>query len=166
MYSTFFFQVLNVVRLTLSSQKVNLVSIDNPNPTKYTENHPIPVDRTLTDFTVSVAGLRPTVNVYNPRGFHSNNVTQLLDLANVKIVSVKVSYLWRNFPLDNRITRDFLDLLETSFIKRTIHDRSLQLISNILIVLQLLLENIGDPQYILPLWLDFGCFLVSLAFQR
>uniref|UniRef100_A0A8D8RUI3 Hemicentin-1 n=1 Tax=Cacopsylla melanoneura TaxID=428564 RepID=A0A8D8RUI3_9HEMI len=83
-------EVLDFVRLSLSSQKVNLLTVDSPNPTRYPEKHPLPVDGTLTTFTISVSGKRPTVDVYNPRGFYSNNnVTQLLDLPNVKIITVQ-----------------------------------------------------------------------------
>ncbi|XP_026680866.1 hemicentin-1-like [Diaphorina citri] len=80
-------EVLNFVRLSLNSLKVNLFSVDNPNPT-VGENHGIPIDKTLKEFTVSVAGLKPLVNIYNPQG-RPSDVTPLLDLDHVKIVSVK-----------------------------------------------------------------------------
>ncbi|KAK8732672.1 hypothetical protein OTU49_006872 [Cherax quadricarinatus] len=85
-------EVLNFVRLSLESRKVNLLSIDRESEGPGEENLPLLVDRTLKHFTISVSGEKPKIQIYGPEGedvSQDKGVENLLALENVKIVGVK-----------------------------------------------------------------------------
>ncbi|XP_069163060.1 hemicentin-1 isoform X2 [Procambarus clarkii] len=85
-------EVLNFVRLSLESRKVNLLSIDRVSEGPGEENLPLLVDRTLKHFTISVSGEKPKIQIYGPEGedvSKNEGVENLLALENVKIVGVK-----------------------------------------------------------------------------
>ncbi|XP_042230990.1 hemicentin-1-like isoform X2 [Homarus americanus] len=85
-------EVLNFVRLSLESRKVNLLSIDRESEGPGEENLPLLVDRTLKHFTISVSGEKPKIQIYGPEGedvSQNTGVENLLALENVKIVGVK-----------------------------------------------------------------------------
>lgn len=57
------FQVLNFVRLSLESRKVNLLSVDRKSEEPGEENLQLLVDKTLREFTISVSGQKPKIEV-------------------------------------------------------------------------------------------------------
>ncbi|KAJ1520885.1 hypothetical protein ONE63_003968 [Megalurothrips usitatus] len=82
--------VLNFVRRTLDSQKVNLGSVDLLQAGK--KEHAVQVDETIREFTVSVSGEHPHISVVNPEGIKLDSspaLQSILDLDNVKVVAVK-----------------------------------------------------------------------------
>ncbi|XP_071515843.1 hemicentin-1-like [Panulirus ornatus] len=85
-------EVLNFVRLSLDSRKVNLLSIDRESEGPGEENLPLQIDRTLKQFTISVSGEKPKIQIFGPQGediSQDKEVENLLALDNVKIVGVK-----------------------------------------------------------------------------
>jgi hypothetical protein len=80
------------VNLEKKEKQVNLLSVDYPKAAKEGRPHPIQVDESLKEFTVSVSGSNPTLTIINPGGKQavSPQVTPLLDLVHVKVVNVKV----------------------------------------------------------------------------
>lgn len=57
------FQVLNFVRVSLESHRVNLLSFDGDVHGPGEENLPLLVDNTLKEFTISVSGEKPKIHV-------------------------------------------------------------------------------------------------------
>ncbi|XP_075228407.1 hemicentin-1-like isoform X2 [Lycorma delicatula] len=89
-------EVLNFIRLSLphTPQKVNLLSVDHVGDAakkKSRHNLSLPIDKTLSEFTVSVSGKKATLGVVDPDGAPAvpPKVTSLLNLENVKVVSIK-----------------------------------------------------------------------------
>ncbi|XP_066942937.1 hemicentin-1-like isoform X1 [Macrobrachium rosenbergii] len=86
-------EVLNFVQLSLASRKVNLLSLDRESDGPGEESLPLLVDQTIKEFTVSVSGERPKIQIVDPLGEdvtkQEDRVEDLLDLENVKIVGVK-----------------------------------------------------------------------------
>jgi len=82
-------QVLQFVRLSLQSRKVNLLSVDKPGPS--TDEHSVFVDESLQEFTVSVSGVNPHIGVVSPTGEPVEGPPKLntvLSLQNIKAVNV------------------------------------------------------------------------------
>jgi hypothetical protein len=82
-------QVLQFVRMSLQSRKVNLLSVNKPGPS--TDEHNLFVDESLQEFTVSVSGLNPQIGVMNPEGKPVEGPPKLntvLSLQNIKAVNV------------------------------------------------------------------------------
>ncbi|XP_050723288.1 hemicentin-1-like isoform X2 [Eriocheir sinensis] len=85
-------EVLNFVRVSLESHRVNLLSLDHGEHGPGEESLPLLVDNTLKEFTISVSGEKPKIQIYGPSGEdvrEEENVEDLLSLENVKIVGVK-----------------------------------------------------------------------------
>ncbi|XP_068231428.1 hemicentin-1-like [Palaemon carinicauda] len=86
-------EVLNFVQLSLASRKVNLLSLDRESSGPGEESLPLLVDQTIKEFTVSVSGEKPKIQIVDPLGEdvtqQEDRVEDLLDLENVKIVGVK-----------------------------------------------------------------------------
>ncbi|XP_063600047.1 hemicentin-1-like [Penaeus indicus] len=85
-------KVLTFVELSLESRKVNLLSLDRETLGPGEENLPLLVDQTLKQFTISVAGKKPKIEIYGPRGedvTRKEGVEELLTLENVKVLGVK-----------------------------------------------------------------------------
>ncbi|KAB7496275.1 hypothetical protein Anas_07063, partial [Armadillidium nasatum] len=84
---------LNFVRLSLESRKVNLLSVDRKSEEPGEENLQLLVDKTLREFTISVSGQKPKIEIFRPEleGNYKKEekVDELLNLENVKIVGVK-----------------------------------------------------------------------------
>lgn len=82
-------QVLQFVRLSLQSRKVNLLSVDKPGPS--TDEHSVFVDDSMQEFTVSVSGVNPHIGVVSPAGEPVEGPPKLntvLSLQNIKAVNV------------------------------------------------------------------------------
>jgi len=60
------FQVLNFVRVAVQSRKVNLVSIDRQTGDDIWLE--LPIDSLLQEFTVSVSGPKPNIEITDPNG--------------------------------------------------------------------------------------------------
>ncbi|RXG69659.1 Hemicentin-1 [Armadillidium vulgare] len=56
-------EVLNFVRLSLESRKVNLLSVDRKSEEPGEENLQLLVDKTLREFTISVSGQKPKIEI-------------------------------------------------------------------------------------------------------
>ncbi|XP_076053538.1 hemicentin-1-like, partial [Oratosquilla oratoria] len=86
-------EVLNFVRISLESRKVNLLSLDRESFGPGEENLELVVDDTLKEFTVSVAGEKPKVEILAPPLKNGqrveSKVEELLALENVRIVGVR-----------------------------------------------------------------------------
>lgn len=83
-------QVLNFVESSLKLKKVNLLSVNKPLPA--TEKHNIYIDESVKEFTVSVSGRKPKIEVVDPQGHDIEGPPKLepvLNLENVKVISVK-----------------------------------------------------------------------------
>ncbi|MPC08143.1 Hemicentin-1 [Portunus trituberculatus] len=84
--------VLDFVRVSLESRKVNLLSFNREDFGPGEENIPLLIDPTLKQFTISVSGEKPKIEIYDAAGRYikeEEGVEHLLDLENVKIVGVK-----------------------------------------------------------------------------
>ncbi|KAJ4441696.1 hypothetical protein ANN_11554 [Periplaneta americana] len=82
-------EVLQFVRMSLQSRKVNLLSVNNPGPSR--DEHNLFVDESLQEFTVSVSGLNPQIGVVDPKGKPVEGPPQLntvLSLQNIKAINV------------------------------------------------------------------------------
>lgn len=85
-------EVLDFVRVSLESRKVNLLSLDREDFGPGEENLPLLIDPTLKQFTISVSGEKPKIEIFDAAGKdirEEEGVEDLLDLENVKIVGVK-----------------------------------------------------------------------------
>ncbi|XP_063876640.1 hemicentin-1-like isoform X2 [Scylla paramamosain] len=85
-------EVLDFVRVSLESHKVNLLSLDREDFGPGEESLPLLVDPTLKQFTISVSGEKPKIEIFDAAGKdirEEEGVEDLLDLENVKIVGVK-----------------------------------------------------------------------------
>ncbi|KAK3876548.1 hypothetical protein Pcinc_018676 [Petrolisthes cinctipes] len=85
-------EVLSFVRVSLEARKVNLLSVDRESDGPGEENLPLLVDPTLKQFTISVSGQKPKIEIVGPEGEtvgEPEGVENLLALDNVKIVGVK-----------------------------------------------------------------------------
>lgn len=65
---------------------VPLKSMDSKTPESH--NIDLNVDSTLKEFSVSVAGHRPTIEISDPHHIPYNNTKSVLDLENIKVVNV------------------------------------------------------------------------------
>jgi hypothetical protein len=82
-------QVLQFVRMSLQSRKVNLLSVNKPGPS--TDEHNLFVDESLQEFTVSVSGANPEIGLMDPEGKPVEGppkLTTVLSLQNIKAVNV------------------------------------------------------------------------------
>ena len=59
-------QVLNFVRVAVQSRKVNLVSIDRDSGDDVWLE--LPIDTLLQEFTVSISGPKPNIEITDPNG--------------------------------------------------------------------------------------------------
>lgn len=89
--------MLNFIRLSLphKPQKVNLLSVDHlENSTVSKTNHSLslPVDKSLSEFTVSISGRKASLGIVDPHGELAvpPKATEMLNLENVKVINVKV----------------------------------------------------------------------------
>ncbi|XP_068081375.1 hemicentin-1 isoform X2 [Anabrus simplex] len=81
--------VLKFVRLSLETRKVNLLSVNKPGPSR--DEHKVIVDGSLQEFTVSVSGRNPSIDVEDPGGKPVKGPPKLdpiLTLENVRVVKV------------------------------------------------------------------------------
>ncbi|XP_041969613.1 hemicentin-2-like [Aricia agestis] len=82
-------KVLDFVRSSIKGRSVNLASAVNPPGYNYTKQ--IPVDKSVSEVTVSVSGANPQIHVINPSGEEITGPPQLvttLDLSEIMIVKV------------------------------------------------------------------------------
>lgn len=82
-------QVLQFVRQSLQSRKVNLLSVNKPGPS--IDEHNVLVDESLQEFTISVSGTNPHIGVVSPDGKPVEGPPKLntvLSLQNIKAVNV------------------------------------------------------------------------------
>ncbi|XP_058450901.1 hemicentin-1-like [Malaya genurostris] len=79
-------QVLRSIKGTLNVDHVPLKSVDSG----IAETHDIDlnVDNTLKEFSVSVAGYRPNIEIIDPQDVLYNSSRAVLDLENIKVVNV------------------------------------------------------------------------------
>lgn len=80
-------QVLDFVRKTLDSRRENLLVVTNVSPTNKSP-HKVAIDSSLDQFTISVSGTNPKIDVVNPEGEHINEppkIEQILDLENIQV---------------------------------------------------------------------------------
>lgn len=80
-------QVLDFVRKTLDSRRENLLVVTNVSPTNKSP-HKVAIDNSLDQFTISVSGTNPKIDVVNPEGEHINEppkIEQILDLENIQV---------------------------------------------------------------------------------
>ncbi|KAG0728609.1 Hemicentin-2 [Chionoecetes opilio] len=85
-------EVLDFVRMSLDSHKVNLLSLDREVYGPGEATLPLLVDPTLKQFTISVSGEKPKIEIFDPSGKdvrEQDGIEDLLDLDNVKIVGIK-----------------------------------------------------------------------------
>ncbi|XP_077986992.1 hemicentin-1-like [Glandiceps talaboti] len=83
-------EVLNFVRLSIASRKVQLITVDYDY--EGTSLHTLPIDQALKEFTVSVSGDNPSIMLEDPMGrkmTKENGLLELLKINNVYVVSVK-----------------------------------------------------------------------------
>ncbi|XP_071802833.1 hemicentin-1-like isoform X2 [Asterias amurensis] len=91
-------EVLRFVEISLQSRKVNLISTNHRSSANTTFT--LPIDSNLTQFTLSVSGLNPYIELRDPSGrlvkVGDPGVEKQLDLDNVHIISVNepVDGLW------------------------------------------------------------------------
>ncbi|KAM3966057.1 hemicentin-1 [Aphomia sociella] len=82
-------KVLDFVRSSIRGRSVNLGSVVKPAGHNYTQE--VPIDRTLSEVTVSVSGAKPKIKVVNPSGKELMGPPQLvttLDLSEIMVVKV------------------------------------------------------------------------------
>ncbi|KAL4706432.1 hypothetical protein ACJJTC_010915 [Scirpophaga incertulas] len=82
-------KVLEMVRTSLKGRNVNLGAVVLPAGYNYTQG--IPVDSSVAEVTVSVAGSRPQITVLDPKGRELTGPPQLvttLDLSEIMVVKV------------------------------------------------------------------------------
>ncbi|CAG2056978.1 unnamed protein product, partial [Timema podura] len=78
--------ILRFVRHSLNSRRVNLLSVTGA--ANMTGEHELSVDESLSEFTVSVSGHRPVVNVTDPAGLPVTGPPKLHPLVNLENVTV------------------------------------------------------------------------------
>ncbi|XP_062562795.1 hemicentin-1-like [Armigeres subalbatus] len=78
--------VLLGIKEMMSIDHVPLKSVDSN--TSETHDIDLSVDSTLKEFSVSVAGHRPKIEIIDPRHTPYNNTRSVLDLENIKVVNV------------------------------------------------------------------------------
>nr|CAD7441765.1 unnamed protein product [Timema bartmani] len=79
-------KILRFVRHSLNSRRVNLLSVTGA--ANMTGEHELSVDESLSEFTVSVSGHRPVVNVTDPAGLPVTGPPKLHPLVNLENVTV------------------------------------------------------------------------------
>nr|CAD7409972.1 unnamed protein product [Timema cristinae] len=79
-------RILRFVRHSLNSRRVNLLSVTGA--ANMTGEHELNVDESLSEFTVSVSGHRPVVNVTDPAGLPVTGPPKLHPLVNLENVTV------------------------------------------------------------------------------
>nr|CAD7197525.1 unnamed protein product [Timema douglasi] len=79
-------EILRFVRHSLNSRRVNLLSVTGA--ANMTGEHELSVDESLSEFTVSVSGHRPVVNVTDPAGLPVTGPPKLHPLVNLENVTV------------------------------------------------------------------------------
>uniref|UniRef100_A0AAG5CQZ0 Cell adhesion molecule n=1 Tax=Anopheles atroparvus TaxID=41427 RepID=A0AAG5CQZ0_ANOAO len=79
-------EVLLAIRNTMDISHVPLKAIDSSKP----EEHDIDlnVDSTLKEFSVSVAGVKPTIEILDPQRAPYNRTRDVLNLENIRVVNV------------------------------------------------------------------------------
>uniref|UniRef100_A0A182MNL9 Hemicentin-1 n=1 Tax=Anopheles culicifacies TaxID=139723 RepID=A0A182MNL9_9DIPT len=79
-------EVLLAIRSTMDIDHVPLKAIDSALP----EQHEIDlnVDSTLREFSVSVAGVKPTIEILDPKLVPYNRTREVLNLENIRVVNV------------------------------------------------------------------------------
>lgn len=88
-----FSQVLEFIRLSLGSRRVNLLAVDSANSTIATKTYDVPVDETVKELTFSLAGKKTRIEIADSAGKRLNASSDghlLLNLENIKIISVLV----------------------------------------------------------------------------
>ncbi|EAT36338.1 AAEL011566-PA [Aedes aegypti] len=78
--------VLLGIKGMMNIDHVPLKSVDSKTPESH--NIDLNVDSTLKEFSVSVAGHRPTIEISDPHHIPYNNTKSVLDLENIKVVNV------------------------------------------------------------------------------
>ncbi|XP_019553970.3 hemicentin-1 [Aedes albopictus] len=78
--------VLVGIKGMMNIDHVPLKSVDSKTPE--THNIDLNVDSTLKEFSVSVAGHRPNIEITDPQHIPYNNTKSVLDLENIKVVNV------------------------------------------------------------------------------
>ncbi len=85
-------QVLEFIRLSLRSHRVNLLAVDCKNGTNLTNSFAIPVDETVQELTISLTGKKILVSVSHSSEEKLNgSVRSILNLENVKVISIQVN---------------------------------------------------------------------------
>ncbi|XP_065212756.1 hemicentin-1-like [Planococcus citri] len=83
-------QVLEFIRVSLRSHKVNLLSIDGASNCSNT--FAVPIDDTLNELTISLAGKKTLMNVTDALGKRidgTSKANMLLNLENIKIINIQ-----------------------------------------------------------------------------
>uniref|UniRef100_A0A915J6G6 Ig-like domain-containing protein n=1 Tax=Romanomermis culicivorax TaxID=13658 RepID=A0A915J6G6_ROMCU len=83
-------EVLNYVRVIVQNRKVSLISLDREISGAHVIH--IPIDSHLYEFTVSLSGDEPEINLIDPQGQHvseTNGLRTVLNLGNVLVYNVK-----------------------------------------------------------------------------
>uniref|UniRef100_A0A182PLL3 Hemicentin-1 n=1 Tax=Anopheles epiroticus TaxID=199890 RepID=A0A182PLL3_9DIPT len=79
-------EVLLAIRTTMDIDHVPLQAIDSPLPTEHEIG--LNVDSTLREFSVSVAGAKPTIEILDPQSAPYNGTRDVLNLDNIRVVNV------------------------------------------------------------------------------
>uniref|UniRef100_A0A182T8Y9 VWFA domain-containing protein n=1 Tax=Anopheles maculatus TaxID=74869 RepID=A0A182T8Y9_9DIPT len=79
-------EVLLAIRSTMDIDHVPLKAIDSALPKQH--NIDLNVDSTLREFSVSVAGVKPTIEILDPQHEPYNGTRDVLDLENIRVVNV------------------------------------------------------------------------------
>lgn len=82
---------MEFIRVSLRSHKVNLLSIDGASNCSNT--FAVPIDDTLNELTISLAGKKTLINVTDALGKRidgTSKANMLLNLENIKIINIQV----------------------------------------------------------------------------
>ncbi|KFB46823.1 AGAP002268-PA-like protein [Anopheles sinensis] len=79
-------EVLLAIRNTMDISHVPLKAIDSALPEEHTID--LNVDSTLKEFSVSVAGVKPTIEILDPQHAPYNRTRDVLNLENIRVVNV------------------------------------------------------------------------------
>uniref|UniRef100_A0A182K8B5 Cell adhesion molecule n=1 Tax=Anopheles christyi TaxID=43041 RepID=A0A182K8B5_9DIPT len=79
-------EVLLAIRTTMDVDHVPLKAIDSPQASQHEID--LNVDSTLREFSVSVAGVKPTIEILDPQSTPYNGTRDVLNLDNIRVVNV------------------------------------------------------------------------------